>query len=902
MAMEVEGPDGSVVEFPDGTPREVIKGAMAKHFGSPTKTEQPIDNQKQTEDLPLATKALKALAFGAAQTRTNDINTLRKAGAAGSSLDNAEKNTEWLKQQAGLQDYDPASAHFADSSKPWAERIGYMPRALLEGVPGMAQHIAASTVGGPLATLGSVALSEGGKSVDAVRQADKTSPDVPLTPEQKARVAGNVGLQALLTEAGGRATLGATAPVKAVGAEGVKQAVGNVAKAAGVDAAVGGLGAGGEKAIVEKQMPSFADVALPGLAGAAVGTAFRAPGAAKEAAVSTRFRALGEIDPQSRGAVADTLLRYDGNFDATREHLGKELDYATKGLDDVTKEVITGAKIKLKHGQRLDPSEIQAVAKADPEAGTALQNLDTLGVMKSLDNGGVSNSFLGRVLNPFERTKGETSGDRFASAIGRAAEYASIGHSMWSHSPETALAVFGTQLAGTGALHGIDSFTGASNPAKVITDKFAGTAAPTATIAEARAAAFAKDLADRQAKAEAAKGELEKAKAAEKDLKQQKADEKTKVKQAEADAKAKAKADALAMRTAKQTLDAVRNSDAMREKYNQEQIGNFQNKANDSLSLLDSLEKSDRDTAAAQAADKAKADKAWFKTQRERLGIINRSDIPVSEALGRDLGDSQNVPLREMVSSDAAPNIRTALAVQRMVNTPTATSAALPLAVARLKAKLAAQEEAASAVPEAAPEPTYNPNATEWGPSSSLAGTPASRAMTAARALARHNAKVDKANAAATKKAEKTNSDAAMAKAAETTKKAETKAKEATQDADEKMVVVRHRGQVVEQDKSKVKNVSGWKRSTIDKINERMDVIEKAKGMTKDKHARDLLDQLAKNWHNHTKNDQDMAYSHLEDTVNDAKLPKDVANYLMDNWYKVRGTWRTAKGYADDNE
>jgi hypothetical protein len=925
---KLRGPDGGTYAITADTP----EAAHAALYGTQTETApksdapapSPQDNQKQTEDLPLATKALKALAFGATQTRSKDVDTLRKSGALGFDLDDLDRTTDWMKQQAGLQNYDPASAHFADSSKPWTERIGYLPRTLLEGVPEMAQHIAASTLAGPIGMLGSTAVAEGGSSVNRVREADKSDPNAELTTSQKMRVGGNVLTQAILNEVGGRATLSATQPVKAVGMEGVKQAAGNVVKAAGVDAAVGGYGAGADKALIEGQVPSVADVALPSLAGATVGTAFRAPGAAREAVVATRFRELGKIDPQSRGEVADILKKYDGSFDAAKEHLGKELDYASKGLDDVTKASITEAKIKLKNGQRLEPEEIQAVSKADPDAGRVLQNLDTFSVMKGMDNGGLSGSAFGRLLNPFQRG---AHGD-VPTTLGRFAEGASIGHAFWAHDPTTAAAVLGTQLGGTMALKGVDALTGAANPARVITDKFAGTAEPTPSIAQARAAVFAKDLADRQAKAEAAKGELEKAKAAEKELKQQTTDEKIKAKQAEADAKAKAKADALAMRTAKQTLDARRNSDAMREKYNQEQIGNFQNKASETFSKLDELEKSEAQAVvskqnaedqalrrqadlmrnsqavedrrlAAEAIAAMKADKGFWANQRNGLAIRSRSDIPVSEALGRNLGDSQNVPLPEIVSSNAAPNIKTALAVQKMRDTPTATSAALPLAVARLKARLASQEE--GAVPETAPEPTYNPNATEWGPSSSLAGTPASRAMTAARALARHNAKVDKQNAAATKKAEKAKTDTALAKAADTTKKAETKAKEATQDADENMVVVRHRGQVVEQNKSKVTNVSGWKRSTIDKINDRMDVIEKAKSMTKDKHARNLVDQLAKNWHNHTKNDQDIAYSHMEDIVNDEKLPKDVGEYLMDNWYKVRGTWNTAKGYAEDD-
>ena len=34
--IEVEAPDGTIVEFPDGTAPETVKQVMTKHFGGPT--------------------------------------------------------------------------------------------------------------------------------------------------------------------------------------------------------------------------------------------------------------------------------------------------------------------------------------------------------------------------------------------------------------------------------------------------------------------------------------------------------------------------------------------------------------------------------------------------------------------------------------------------------------------------------------------------------------------------------------------------------------------------------------------------------------------------------------------------------------------------------------------------
>lgn len=485
MAIEVEGPDGSVVEFPDGTSHDVIKGAMAKHFGSPTKAvAPPASNQQQTEELPFYTKAAKALAFGAAQTRSKDVDTLRKLGVSPDTLDARDRNTEWLKQQAGLQNYDPASAHFADSSKPWTERLGYLPRALLEGTPEMAQHIAASTVGGPLGMLGSTALAEGGASVNRVRETDQTDPNAELTMGQKARVGGNVALQALLNEVGAKATLGAATPVKEVGMAGVKQAAGNLGKTVATDAAVGGLGAATDKALIEQQAPSVADVSLPALAGAGIGAAFRAPGAASDAAVATRFRSLGELEPQSRGQVADILQRYDGNFKATEKHVLDDLKIATKVMDEATRNTISKARIQHEAGQRIDPQQIEAVSRVDPDAGRTLRNLDTLGVMRGLDNGGLSGSEFVQTVKPFAKgAKLIDFGSLGVLLAGGHIPY--LGHV----SPEIAATILGTQAGIYGGAKGIDALTGASNPAKVITDRYAGTADPMPTIAEARALA-----------------------------------------------------------------------------------------------------------------------------------------------------------------------------------------------------------------------------------------------------------------------------------------------------------------------------------------------------------------------------------------------------------------------------
>jgi hypothetical protein len=947
---KLRGPDGGTYAITADTP----EAAHAALYGTQTETAPksdapappPQDNQKQTEDLPLATKALKALAFGATQTRSKDVDTLRKSGAVGFDLDKLDKTTDWMKQQAGLQNYDPASAHFADSSKPWTERIGYLPRTLLEGAPEMAQHIAASTVGGPLGMLASTAVAEGGSSVNRVREADKTDPNAELTTSQKMRVGGNVLTQAILNEVGGRATLGATQPVKAVGMEGVKQAAGNVVKAAGVDAAVGGYGAGADKALIEGQVPSVADVALPSLAGATVGTAFRAPGAAREAAVATRFRELGKIDPQSRGEVADILKKYDGSFDAAKEHLGKELDYASKGLDDVTKASITEAKIKLKNGQRLEPEEIQAVAKADPEAGKVLQNLDTFSVMKGLDNGGLSGSAFGRLLNPFQRG---AHGD-VPTTLGRFAEGASIGHAFWAHDPTTAAAVLGTQLGGTMALKGVDALTGAANPARVITDKFAGTAEPTPSIAEARAATFAKSLAERQAKAEEAKAALYKANSEKVEADKKAAD----IKLAEKKAKEEARATVAAMRVARQSLDAVRNTDAIRERQNQQIVTDFQKKANDGLSLLDDHEKADAKTAAdkqkaddaamrrqadlmrnsqaveerrlaAEDAAKKKFEKDFWANQRGRLDLRTRSDIPVSEALGRNLGDSQNVPLPELVSSDASKAIRTQAGVQRILskaekdywaaqreylalrnksddpaseymgqdlgesqNVPlpglVSTSAALPLALSRMKNPNAAKELRSSFQDKE--------EATQAGDANSSPLSARPDEVKAAMALNKSKKKAKQKQEQQSTEDTKASIISAQAKADRRVSEARREARQAEQEADDNYHVFTRHGVTERYHKDSVKNPQRYEQSWNERQDTRKFFLDDAREFLNTTKDRKTLDGMLQRW-SKLRNKPEFARKKWDEFVDNASLSPDTKQALKEGFDDIMWTWET---------
>lgn len=54
MPIQVQGPDGQLLEFPDGTPRETMRSAMARRYGAPeqSREERYADLQRRAAELP----------------------------------------------------------------------------------------------------------------------------------------------------------------------------------------------------------------------------------------------------------------------------------------------------------------------------------------------------------------------------------------------------------------------------------------------------------------------------------------------------------------------------------------------------------------------------------------------------------------------------------------------------------------------------------------------------------------------------------------------------------------------------------------------------------------------------------------------------------------------------------
>lgn len=863
-------------------PKETTDDPWASFRAKPTDTAE-----QQTNKLSTTEKFAKGAISGTIGGAENIISLLDKAGIGDKDkLQVARDLAAGARGVFGVtpQEYKPAGDTAWDSNKPFLERATEAPRAMVEA----AAPMALASLGGPVAAGLTVGATQAAPTIDRIRQADNTDPNADLTLGQKARVAGNLGLQMALGGLGSKLTFGAS-PVRAVGLEGVKGAAKQLGATAAADATIGGAGMAADKAIIEGESPTLSDIGVGGIAGASGGLFGGSKRAAKEAIVSTRFRELGNLDPQSRGEVADRLKEFGNNFDATRKTLLDDVTEASKGLDPVTKKYISDAKIKVEKGQRVNPEWLDAVTQADPEAGRALRNLDTFGLMQGYDKQSFSSD--AAKINPLSNWQVRWGDITAAHLLG----------------PKAGLALAGLQGAGVAAAKGMDKLTGLSDPAKVITDKFAGSADPLPSIAQARAAAYAARQQDDMAYRTLKKG------AAERNLTQ-----------AEADSK-------LVKQKAQFQKDAAENAKA--------RAAETKRMMNEAAASVRALNKRD-DLQANYEAGVARDQKKALDNERWRLGVMVRSDIPMSEALGRDLGDSQNVPLQELVSSDARPSLKTALGVQRLVsqaerqywdeqkrrlalrntsdvpaseylgqdlgvdqNVPlpglVSTSAALPLAVSRMKNPQAAKElrdsfmpqEEAAATPEAAPEPSFNPNVMEWGPSSSLTGTPTARAMTAARALARHNAKIEKQNAPAKEKAQQATVVAEQAKADAKVAEARKEARQAKQDADPNFYVYNRHGVTERFHKDSIhSDQQRHQQSWEERQDTRKFFLDDAKDYISNKKDEKALELMLNSW-SKARNNPDKARKLWEGFVDKASIPKDTKNALIEGFDDIAWTW-----------
>jgi hypothetical protein len=446
----------------------------------------------------------------------------------------------------------------------------------------------------------------------------------------------------------------------------------------------------------------------------------------------------------------------------------------------------------------------------------------------------------------------------------RITDYA-IGHLF---SPTLAKAIAAGETAIAGAAYGVDKFTGLSDPAKVIMDKYAGTAEPAQTIAQARAAAKAQAFAqnDFRKVAELHNAQLEKTEAL---SDKQSLDSKEQLR-AIADREAKAESSEL-WKTALESLRARRNSDQIKANDLEAKVSSFQDKAIESLDRLDKTVASEQLSKDAAMARQASLMRNSQAVEEARLKAEQKAK---DQALTRQATLMRNSQATEQARQDALlQDVPRQLKLRENSESASSSPTALALAVAKLNR---------SAMENAEPQ----------GPTAPPTSTPVS----ARPELVKTNMKLEeikrKAEAKRQKDADKQNKVAAKAKAAKRVKDAEAKVEEKTIEADPNTIVFKYRGQKIIKDKDSVANPKAYREKFVKFTDKRLDVLDKAKGFTKNKEVHNLLNQLAEDWTQST-NDPTQAYNHMIRIADKEKVPENIRQYLKDNWYKVEGTWAT---------
>ena len=562
------------------------KGPWEK-YAAPTVNQTP---EQATDAMSAPDKFTRAGVKSLTSGASGIVNLLGKGveGADPKKLAKLQSLIGAVEERMGVDptQYKPASEVTGDPNRPFMERLASFPRSVVEmSAPALIGGAAGTLAAGPMGTLpGAVGLTTAataGPTIDRKREALGLRPDEELPTKAKKEVAAKLGLDAALLAGGGAFTRGLMGPIESTGVKALGESAKRAAQATLVDAGLGADAAASDKVLIEGKFPTASDLAigaaqggLPGLVSHAPMVAGRVPGAVGEGAaaagkairepvVNRTFKPLESLEPESRGRVANKIEEFSGNMNAAEKSLLRDVASATSGLDGVTKEYIGKIKDAYDEGVPIKQEWIDAINKADPVAGQAVSDLTTFGSMRELENSALSKSTKG--LNPFEN---------FKTRIG---DYA-LAHFI---SPKLAAAAATIQTGIDFGARGIDKFTGLSDPGKVITEKYAGTASPTQTVAQARAAATAKRIQQQEfrnvADADVANKELDAANLEKTKLEFRKAADKH-----------------------------ARTKEKLKQKENNVSVSKFQNKAISSLKLLDALEA--EDSAKVAAEEKASSD------------------------------------------------------------------------------------------------------------------------------------------------------------------------------------------------------------------------------------------------------------------------------------------------------
>jgi hypothetical protein len=833
MAIEVEGPDGSVVEFPDGTANEVIKGAMAKHFGSPTPQPQPTP-QQQTDAMSVPEKFGRGTAYGLLNGAEGVVNTLGKSveGADPQKLAKLHSLVEAVKERMGVtpDQYAPASGVTQDANAPIEQRLLNVPRSVVE-MAGPA--VVGGALGGLPGAVATIGATEAGTTIDRVREADKTAPDQELTAGQKARVAAKVATDMGLAALGGKATLGAAAPIMSTGLQGLKQAATQTGKAVGIDALLGSEATAADKVLVDKQVPTASDLAVGAAQGGLPGLAARGP---KDFAggIKARENILKDLNPESLNRLNERIQTHKeagaGNpLGAAKSDLQNEIgfyrtenspllkDIAEKtGHTDTTKVSLDNAIDAVKENRPVPEKTLEQLTNT--LGGTyhgdnllrLLSDHEALNKVNDLSQSSLSNSKLGQVIKPFGKWPASGLDLGALAVIANGLSGAHLPY-FGAIEPTTAAALLGAQTAGYLGMKGIDRLTGASDINSLVnkvSQKSGGdtgaqiTSTPYQLLDQIKASKnqeFRNAAKDMQLKLKQDVAEQRKASqdfrtAAKEDIKSNKAEQKA------ADQK---------LREERYKLNVMRASE------NQAPLASDASLALRSAKLRQELEAQNAPPTSSDATLALRTAKLRQELEAQNAAPTS-SDASLALRLAKFKQDKANEVLRN-VGRQKDIMLRS----QEASSSPTA----LALAVARLK-----QAGEAVQAPEVSTGPSQNV------PLPELVSSDARLALKVAKLKQANQAKIEKTKIAQENKAanEAKKAQAAQEKQAKTEARAKVKAqkqKEAASDVieDDDYYMVKVRGMEIRQPKDGIERPAGWARATRDTIEYRGGVIDEMK-------------------------------------------------------------------------
>lgn len=287
--------------------------------------------------------------------------------------------------------------------------VGYIPRFLAEQSPGMAIDFAAGMLGARLAGAKGAAgasflsnwLRSGGRETEQRTEGRTGKPGEEPTTEDKVIGGSSAAVQAALNSVGIGKLVSPT-KVTGLGATGAKQVAERLTKQSATEAVT----ETGQEAISQTASTAGTEkglrydpraIAAAGIVGAAGGSAFGSPRAAKDLTTAVRFRDLDYGDDTrlaanrvaSRVETSSDLDNAGQSFNAVKSALDdtkNELSKATSGFSSTTPEA-DNALDRAKRGEALDQSDLEAIdAQGDQSISSLARQVTVLNKLTGKGN------------------------------------------------------------------------------------------------------------------------------------------------------------------------------------------------------------------------------------------------------------------------------------------------------------------------------------------------------------------------------------------------------------------------------------------------------------------------------------------------------------------------------------